>query len=256
MTDQPATPTPATPVPIMPSTVPQDDALAVLEKAIAAASAQNDAARVAAQQVLQTNQPSDPTVATTQMASVLSQTTPVVGGDHHGNSAASNVSSTAFDGEVIDQSNLDTGELAQVLPQAVLSATDTLNPATATRTAKESAGLITPDNNTQVEAGGGVQAVEQEKNPELSPEVEGFINKVENNADQLPKEIVIADAIKNLPQNHPLPKQAVVIVPITPEIEKEGEKKSPKFSIRWLVEWSRKVMKMFVGRVIYRNVDT
>lgn len=253
MTDQPATPPPIAP-PVPPPN-PQDDALAVLEKAIAAASAQNDAARVAAEQVLQASQPSDPTVATTQMASVLSQTTPVASSNNATTATTPTQPPTAFDGELIDQ-NLDTGELAQVLPQAVLSATDTLNPAVATRTAKESAGSITPDNSSQVEAGGGIQAVEQEKNPELSPEVEGFINKVENNADQLPKEIVIADAIKNLPQNHPLPKQAVVIVPITPEIEKEGEKKSPKFSIRWLVEWSRKVMKMFVGRVIYRDADT
>lgn len=158
-----------------------------------------------------------------------------------------------------DHSNLATpaevGELAQVLPQTVLSASNTLNPTVATSTAKESLGAVTPDNNVQMEAGGGVQTVEEEKNPELSPEVEGFINKVENNVDQLPNEIVIADAIKNLPQNHPLPKQPVVIVPITPEIEKEGATKSPKFSIRWLVEWSHKVMKMFVGKVIYRSTE-
>lgn len=147
----------------------------------------------------------------------------------------------------------ETGELAQVLPSAIMSATDSLNPVTPTTTAKEAEGLKSPDKSNQLEAGTGIQAVEIEKNPELPPEVEGFINKVEQQADQLPKEIVIADAIKNLPQHHPLPKQPVVVLPITPEIEKVGATKSPKFSVRWLVEWSRRVMKMFVGKVIYRQ---
>lgn len=180
------------------------DALSVLEAAIAQASQQSDAARLAAEKTMR-------------------------------------------------QAAEETGELAQVLPSAILSATNTLNPTTAATTAKEAEGLRSPDKSNQAEAGTGIQAVEIEKNPELPPEVEGFINKVEQQADQLPKEIVIADAIKNLPQHHPLPKQPVVILPITPEIEKTGATKSPKFSVRWLVEWSRRIMKMFVGKVIYRQ---
>ncbi len=158
--------------------------------------------------------------------------------------------------EAMQQAVKETGELAQVMPQAILNATNTLNPATPTTTAKESLGSKTPDNSSQAESGTGIQAVEIEKNPELPPEVEGYLNKVEQQADQLPKEIVIVDAIKNLPQNHPLPKQAVVVVPITPAIEEAGAKKSPKFSVRWLVEWSHKIMKMFVGKVIYRKLDS
>lgn len=155
--------------------------------------------------------------------------------------------------KTLQRATEETGELAQVLPSAILTATNTLNPVTPTTTAKESEGLKSPDKSNQAEAGTGIQAVEVEKNPELPPEVEGFINKVEQQADQLPKEIVIADAIKNLPQHHPLPKQPVIILPITPEIEKAGATKSPKFSVRWLVEWSRRIMKMFVGKVIYRQ---
>ncbi len=155
--------------------------------------------------------------------------------------------------KTLQQATEETGELAQVLPNAILTATNTLNPSTPTTTAKEAEGLKSPDKGNQAEAGTGIQAVEIEKNPELPPEVEGFINKVEQQADQLPKEIVIADAIKNLPQHHPLPKQPVVILPITPDVEKAGATKSPKFSVRWLVEWSRRIMKMFVGKVIYRQ---
>jgi len=155
--------------------------------------------------------------------------------------------------KTLQQVTDETGELAQVLPSAILTATNTLNPAAPTTTAKEAEGLKSPDKGNQAEAGTGIQAVEVDKNPELPPELEGYINKVEQQADQLPKEIVIADAIKNLPQHHPLPKQPVVILPITPDIEKAGATKSPKFSVRWLVEWSRRVMKMFVGKVIYRQ---
>ncbi len=249
MTDQPITSQPVVPSnQTVPPSINQDDALSVLEQAIAAASAQNDQVRAAADQAsqsAQTNSSISP-ANTDHIAAALSQTTPPP-------AAIDDPTQTSTSINQPERDTLDGGELAQALPQAVLSATDTLNPTTSTRTTKESLGAVTPDNTAQAEAGGGVQAVEQEKNPELSPEVEGFINKVENNADQLPKEIVIADAIKNLPQNHPLPKQAVIILPITPDVEEEGAKKSPKFSVRWLVEWSRKVMKMFVGKVIYRS---
>lgn len=98
----------------------------------------------------------------------------------------------------------------------------------------------------------GVQSVEHEPNPELSPEVASFLEKAEKNEGQLPEEITVAeDAGTSMPRR--TPKKAVVVLPITPEVEKQGMKKSPSWSIRWLVEWSRKIMKMFSGDVIYRE---
>lgn len=97
----------------------------------------------------------------------------------------------------------------------------------------------------------GVQVVEQERTPEISPELEKFIQKVEDHQEQLPQEIVIADAQHAGQIAQHAAAQPVIVLPITPELEQVGARKSPRFSLRWLVEWSRKIMKMFVGRVVY-----
>lgn len=67
-----------------------------------------------------------------------------------------------------------------------------------------------------------------------------------------PPEVVIADGSQTQPAERNYPAQPVVVLPITPAEEKTGERKNPKFSVRWLVEWSRKLMKMFTGKVVYR----
>jgi len=101
-----------------------------------------------------------------------------------------------------------------------------------------------------VERGASIQAVETERSPELSPEVEKYLQEVHQEKDQAPKEIVLDD-VANLPSDNQFVSEPVIVVPITPEIEKKGKRKSPKFSIRWLVEWSQKVIKMFSGKVVY-----
>lgn len=99
---------------------------------------------------------------------------------------------------------------------------------------------------------GGITYVEHEPKAEIPVEVEGFLKRVDNSADKLSQEIVLADA--NLAtQNQKHPTQPVIVVPITPEMEKQAQFKSPKFSIVWLVEWSRKVIKKFLGQVIYKD---
>ena len=103
-----------------------------------------------------------------------------------------------------------------------------------------------------VEAGANVQWVEYEKSPEIPPEVESYLTKVEDNQDQLPQEIVIADGTTQVnPTQFPAP--PLIVLPITHEIEEAGKKKNPTWSIRWLVEWSRKIMKLFAGRAVYRQ---
>lgn len=133
--------------------------------------------------------------------------------------------------------------------QSVADATQALTPKTGTG-GKETIGAAAGAKNV-VEAGGSTQYVEYEPNPELPPEVEGYLNKAEQHSDQAPPEIVIADSAAALPTDRQLPSQPVVVLPITPEVEKIGMSKPPQFSIRWLVEWSHKIMKMFVGNVIY-----
>jgi len=98
----------------------------------------------------------------------------------------------------------------------------------------------------------GVQAVEQEKTPEIAPEVESFLKHAEQQPDQLPQEIVIADNQEVSSVAHH-PKQPVVVLPITAQDQADGKNKDYKFSIRWLVEWSVKIIKKFSGKVIYRE---
>jgi len=97
----------------------------------------------------------------------------------------------------------------------------------------------------------GVQNLEQELTLEISPEVESFVEHHENQADKLPDEIVIVDGAEPKLQTH-IPNIPVIVLPIDQKVEKSGQNKSPKFSIRWLVEWSRRIIKKFAGRVIYR----
>jgi len=147
------------------------------------------------------------------------------------------------------------GAVAQAIPGVVDQATDTLNPqqAPATTTFKESTQTAAVEQ-PSVDAGGGVQVVEHEIAPEIPVEVESFVEHVESH-DQLPQEIAIAgDQVSTTPIQK-VAKQPVVVLPITPEMEKKGARKGIKHSFRWLVEWSRKLMKMFVGRVVYKEVE-
>lgn len=115
-------------------------------------------------------------------------------------------------------------------------------------------GATTAANATEV--GANIQYVEQERNPELPVEVEGFLQHVEDNFDQAPEEIVLADLEEPQPLPTKVPKQSVVVLPITPDQEKVAARKGTKFSVKWLVEWSRKIMKIFEGSVVYRVSDS
>lgn len=142
--------------------------------------------------------------------------------------------------------------LPQVIPAVVQQSTDTLNPAYAGPTAKESLEGVGSIDTQAPDASGGVQYVEQEHHAEIPVEVESFLQQVDDHHAQLPTEIVIADGTMPVPQPN-FPTHKVVVLPITPQIEEVGEKKNPSWSVKWLVEWSHKIMKMFTGDVIYRQ---
>ncbi len=130
-----------------------------------------------------------------------------------------------------------------------------LNPASASGTlAKEQHGPVIRLESPQVDSSSGVTAIEQERTPEIPVEVESFLRKVESHQDQHPQEVVIADGSAPGVSSHHMA-QPVIVLPITPAEEKAGLHKSPQFSLRWMVEWSHKIMKMFIGRVIYRAAD-
>lgn len=166
------------------------------------------------------------------------------------------VSEPALDPEPVAQSAQAVPQadvLAAALPSAVNEMTDTLNPPMAGGgMAKEAPLLSVTVEHPAVDQAGGVQYVETEKSHELPPEVEGFIKKVEDNIDQIPQEVVISDpqSGQQLPRVLATP---VVVLPITPKTEDEGKRKSESYSIRWLIEWSWKMMKTFSGKVVYRD---
>lgn len=156
-------------------------------------------------------------------------------------------------GEVVD-------ELSQAMPSQAIAdfiedETDTLNPnmPVGGRSAKEKFDA----SGNKIDAGnfdvsGGVQVVETEPNPEIPPEVESFIQQVENHQNQAPKEIVIADGSNQIKDDRRLPSKPVIVLPLTKKEEEVGRKQGPLTSIRWLVEFGQKIIKMFMGKVIYK----
>jgi hypothetical protein len=144
--------------------------------------------------------------------------------------------------------------MAASVPTAVQSATDTLNPAhgVSSASAKEVREPTITLERPAIDQVPGIQHVEHEKNPDLPPEVESFLQKVENHHEQLPQEVVIADQLNPIPTTKYLA-QPVIILPITPEVEKKAKWQSSNTSVRWLLEFSYKIMKMFSGKVIYRQ---
>jgi hypothetical protein len=143
--------------------------------------------------------------------------------------------------------------LVAALPTAVAQAASTsLNPAQPKgSTVKEAGPVLATSEAPQLDIAAGVQFVESEPRAEISPEVESFLTQVENHQEQLPQEVVIADQQLGDISVQPMA-QPVIVLPITQEMEKEAAHKSSSFSIRWLVEWSHKMMKIFAGRIVYK----
>ncbi|MFH2118242.1 MAG: hypothetical protein ABII10_00675 [Candidatus Paceibacterota bacterium] len=147
------------------------------------------------------------------------------------------------------------GVMTQAMPRVINQAVDVADQQQQTsRTSKKEAAESVSLDQIAIDAARGAQLVEAEPQPEIPPEIESYLQKVEDRKETAPQEIVIADGSQTSPNDHPYPSQPVVVLPITAEEEKVGAKKSPKFSVRWLVEWSRKLMKVFMGKIIYRPV--
>ncbi len=105
-----------------------------------------------------------------------------------------------------------------------------------------------------IEAATGMQAVEYEPQPEISPEVQEYMQSVEEHQETLPQEIVIADG-HHAPTNTHVPKQPVIVLPVDESIEQKARFKSPNHAIAWLWRWTRKISKMFPNKVVYKFVE-
>jgi len=158
--------------------------------------------------------------------------------------------------QVISEVEATAPLVAQAIPQVLEQTAAQSQISMGTSKAKETVeSAASPDRVTGDAIGSGPIEIEPSKELEVPVEVESYLQKVAENQDQLPQEIVVADDGANF-TTRDYPKTPVIVLPITPEIEQAGAKKSPQFSIRWLIEWSRKLMKVFSGMVIYRQVET
>lgn len=101
-----------------------------------------------------------------------------------------------------------------------------------------------------------VEAVPSVPEEEIAPEVAVYLERVQDHEEEAPKEVVLATGIEDLPSEaHPPVAKPVIVIPITPQTAKEAKNKSPKYSIRWLWEFCKKMMRMFKGAVIYRETS-
>lgn len=98
---------------------------------------------------------------------------------------------------------------------------------------------------------GGMQYIDSEPSPEISPELEIYLQKVEEAEAHISEEVITAAQPPIQQSPAPLP-QNVKVLPITKEVEEAGMKKNTSNSIRWLVAFSRKLAEMFKGKAIYR----
>lgn len=150
--------------------------------------------------------------------------------------------------QVLTETEQASSVFDQVMPAAII-ATDPLNPQGAVSSSARKPETVA--SNSAPQEAGLIGQVEYEPSSELPVEVEGFLERVEDHADKLPQEIVIADEhAQLLPQSHPT--QTVIMLPIT-EQDEENPAKDVKLSLTWLLEWSHKIIKKFVGKVVYRH---
>lgn len=96
------------------------------------------------------------------------------------------------------------------------------------------------------------QPAEFEPQPETSPELDKFIEKVEEERVRPPAETVVAQAT---PQ--PVPPtvtQPVLVLPASQKTIDSGKRKNVTHSVRWLVEWCwRQIRKFKDILVVYRE---
>ncbi len=152
--------------------------------------------------------------------------------------------------DVLDEIAAETTQpsvLSQALPIAVQTY---LEPQIQASSSKEQLVVLLQ---TQ-ELPGGMQYAEVEHTPEIPPEVESYIERVTDQSDQKQEVVVRAEEPPAPTSIHaPIQERVVKVLPLTKVQEEIGMKKNATFSVRWLVEFSHKIAKMFFGNVIYKQ---
>jgi hypothetical protein len=98
-----------------------------------------------------------------------------------------------------------------------------------------------------------VPLVEIREEAEIEPEVEGWLEKLEQAGEvQLPQpvthddRVIVADAGAQISQDR-------VVLPVTLSDQKMNLKKKPEESAKWLAVWIERITKMFEGKFRYRE---
>lgn len=98
-----------------------------------------------------------------------------------------------------------------------------------------------------------VPLVEIREEAEIEPEVEGWLEKLEQAGEvHLPQpvthddRVIVADAGAQISQDR-------VVLPVTLSDQKMNLKKKPEESARWLAVWIERITKIFVGKFRYRE---
>ncbi len=147
---------------------------------------------------------------------------------------------------------------ASVPPQALPQATEDLWQQAQPKggvSGKEQANANWSIDTAVQESGGMLTSVEAERSAEISPEVEKYLQRVERDQESPAEEL--AKLIPTvLAPTEPAPTEVARVLQVTKKMAAIGHKKSPTFSVRWLVEWSDKLIKMFRGKAVYRKPDS
>lgn len=93
---------------------------------------------------------------------------------------------------------------------------------------------------------------ETEKSVEMGPELEKFVEQTERQKKIAAETVVAAQTMPT--QTPKTVSKPVVVLPLTEKIMQSGQRKSTKFSVRWLSEWCvRQIKKFHSMLVVYRE---
>lgn len=158
---------------------------------------------------------------------------------------------------ILQQVQADLGGMANAVPQAMVDlAQSTLNPANATgaRGTKEVQAQTAALENLVNELP-GAQSVEQERTPEISAELQSWMEKVGSHEEKTPEKIVVADKTAANPTGV-YAADPVIVLPMTDDSLQKGMKHPLQDSVKWLAVWCVRIMKKFHGMVVYRTTPT
>lgn len=169
----------------------------------------------------------------------------------------------SHDDQVVDKDN-DLDLLDQLVSQTLLSKTDTAptevsyKPQAVGRTKEILGSQVSTEANSVVESSqeSPAEFISNPELTELSKEIkevsqetkeqreQALIKEKQKEIDNLATEATTPVAVSNRP---------VVVLPITAQSKEEAKFKTTKYSVRWLIEWCKKVAKMFSGAVVYKE---